>query len=88
MKITRRFLSEAYKIMGVKKRKLRKWIPTNNTETPERLAELEQLKMSVEDILRRGDLILFVDESTFSPKSYLTEVWQMPGQEIKTTPRF
>ena len=74
--------------MGVKKRKLRKWIPTNNTETPERLAELEQLKMSVEDILRRGDLILFVDESTFSPKSYLTEVWQMPGQEIKTTPRF
>ena len=53
MKITRRFLSEAYKAMGVKKRKMRTWVPTNKTETPERLAELEQLKMTVEDILRR-----------------------------------
>ena len=64
--------------MGVKKRKIRTWVPTNKTETPERLAELEQLKMTVEDILRRGELIIFIDESTFSPKSYLSEVWQMP----------
>ena len=37
--------------------------------------------------MRAGELIFFVDESTFSPKSYLSEVWQMPKQEIKTTPK-
>ena len=29
-------------------------------------------------------MIVFVDECTFSPKSYTSTVWQMPGQTLST----
>lgn len=61
--------------MGVKKRKLRRYVTTNVEETRKRLYKLQNLRIQIETIMKRGDLIYFVDEATFSPKSSTTEVW-------------
>ena len=79
IKVTPRRMSSIYKSMGIKKRKLRKFVPKNHQETPLRLLRLEKLRDKVITLMRGGHLLIFVDECTFSPKSYASTVWQMPG---------
>ena len=48
-------------------------------DSEDRIRWLLSVKMQIKEILVRRDLIFFVDECTFSPKSYTTLVYQKKG---------
>ena len=45
------------------------------------------MRNQVRSILEAGDVLIFVDECTFSPKSKDSRVWQFPGQQIAVDQR-
>ena len=79
VRVGKRKISQIYKMMGIKKRPLRRYVPTNREETALRLLRLEKLRNKVMGLMKQKKLLIFVDECTFSPKSYQSRVWQMPG---------
>ena len=74
--VSERYLSWVYRSLGITRRKLAKLYRKMEEESLENLKQMEAMRGRVERILRRGDVLVFVDESTFSPKSHDARVWQ------------
>ena len=70
LEMSRRKLSQLYKLAGVKKKVLRKPDPRKISRPHSEQLELLVLREKVESYLKRNYLFVFVDEATFSPKSY------------------